>query len=181
MTTRRGLRSAHALAASSLVVGLFTLGQTTAATAAPSSCALTGGVRRYYFDPVQSSGAHYPTNMSHRIGNNRYGFQTSQSIVGNPLPAGHYTVWLGTYDPHHPVAAGRTTPGEQWRAEFYAGGTKVGQTARTPDLPDNVKGTGFSIGPEDIGAPVTSLKGVHDPSNPNDRHAFSPWYVEFRC
>jgi hypothetical protein len=190
MGNRRRLRRNHALAASSLLIGLFTLGPTRPVNAAPAvvtapstTCALAadGGVRRYYFEPVQASGTHYPLDMSHRIGNNRYGFQTSQSIAGNPLPAGRYAVTLGSFDPHHPVAPGRTTPGEQWRAEFYAGGAKVAQTTRTPDLPDNTKGASFDMGIEDIGSNVTLLKGVYDPSNPSDRHAFSPWFAEFRC
>ena len=61
---------------------------------AAGTCPLAGGVRRYYFLPVQSSGNHYPTTTAHRIGNSRYGFQTDQSISNNPLPAGTYAFWL---------------------------------------------------------------------------------------
>ena len=148
---------------------------------AAGTCPLAGGVRRYYFLPVQSSGNHYPTTTAHRIGNSRYGFQTDQSISNNPLPAGTYGVRLATYDPHHAAGTSKPEPYEQWHAEFFGGNTKLGQTARTPDLNDKLVADSWAMGSKTFASSVTLLRGVHDPADPSARHGFVVWFVEFSC
>jgi hypothetical protein len=179
---RSGEKMRHRAAGSVATCVLLTAFSVVAAVpvGAAGSCPLPGA-RRYYFLPVQSSGGHYPTTTAHRIGNSRYGFQTNQSISGNPLPAGTYTIRLGTYDPHHAGGTGSPEPDEQWHAEFLGGTAKLGRTARTPDLNDRLVADSFPMGHMTFTRAVTLLRGVHDPVDPEGRHGFVVWFVEFSC
>jgi len=155
MVTRRGRRPlVAALALVVGVVGSVTLASNLSAQGGSQSC---GG--DYV---VNAFGAEFGNQNARIYSNTNLPGWTTQRSFAASLPAGTFSLTGVSYDGYVGREA-QPQPNEQWSAEFWGGGSLLGASNITGDVPDGVQEAFWSggIGTVTLAAPADTVVFKH--------------------